>query len=276
MLATRPSNPVLVTSPSNPAIKFIRKLAARKERERSGLFFADGVRVTLTALETGARVQALVLAADLAGERARAAARRAAARGLRVIEVSERVYRSLVPDDEPSGLGALVAARPRPIAAANPTAGLCWIALDGVQYPGNLGTILRTGDAVGAAGVILLGSATDPHHPAAVRASMGAVFTQAVLRATHGEFLAWAARSGVHLVGASGEGATTYRAAALSRPLALVLGSERDGLAPALKAACRELVSLPMLGRADSLNLSVAAGVLLYEVLARRNPPGPG
>jgi len=139
------------------------------------------------------------------------------------------------------------------------------VALDGVQYPGNLGTVLRTAEAVGAEGIVLLDRTADPYDPLAVRASLGALFALPLARADFADLVDWARQHGARLVGTSPRAAIDYRAARYARPLVLVLGGERSGLAPARLDACDEVVRIPMSGRGDSLNLAVAAGLLLYE-----------
>jgi TrmH family RNA methyltransferase len=139
--------------------------------------------------------------------------------------------------------------------------------------PGNLGTILRTADAVGATGVILLGDATDPYDPAALRASMGAIFAVQLAHASFDEFAAWKRASGAFLVGASDKATADYQDVAYPQPLVLLMGSERQGLSPTQQALCDLMVRLPMCGRSDSLNLAVATGVLLYELLSRGRQP---
>jgi TrmH family RNA methyltransferase len=156
------------------------------------------------------------------------------------------------------------------MARAPATEGLCWVALEAIHSPGNLGTILRTCDAVGAAGVILLGEAADPYDPATVRASMGSLFAQRLVRATPAELLAWKQRHGCRLIGTSPAGTVDYRELIYRPPMVLFMGSERHGLPAVHQTLCDEMVRIPMVGAADSLNLAVATSVMLYEVFGRR------
>ena len=135
-----------------------------------------------------------------------------------------------------------------------------------MQSPGNLGTILRTCEAVGAAGVILLGPQADPYDPSAIRATMGALFAQRLVRATWDEFAAWKRRHGCLLVGTSPSGKIDYRAVAYTPPTVLWMGWERQGLSPEQQALCDVMARIPMAGRSDSLNLAVSTGVMLYEI----------
>ena len=157
--------------------------------------------------------------------------------------------------------------------AADPHEGLCWIAVSGVQSTGNLGSLIRTADAVGAAGLVLIGENADPNDPACVRATMGSVFALRFVRTDLAGLLRWKHRHGVRLVGSSPAGERGYREVAYRAPLAVLLGSERKGLSEPEIAACDDVARLPMAGRCDSLNVAVAAGVLLYEVMDRLEGP---
>jgi TrmH family RNA methyltransferase len=140
------------------------------------------------------------------------------------------------------------------------------VALSGVGNPGNIGAVMRTCDAVGCAGLILLGDTADPYHPDAVRASRGTAFALCLVRASLPELVAWKRTHRVNVLGTSPTAATDYRGVRYPRPLLLLMGSERGGLSPAARALCDQLVRVPMVGRADSLNLAVATGVVLYEL----------
>jgi TrmH family RNA methyltransferase len=271
----------LVTSPANPTVKRIRSLAQRKYRELTGQFMAEGMRVLTEAVELGVPIRTLAYAAEEAAPGA--SARRGLERlrtacveaGGEVLAVTRPVLEKLSRKDNPQSVVGVFDQARAGLEEAEPAQGLCWVALEGIRDPGNLGTVLRTGDGVGAAGVILLGATCDPYSPEAVRGSMGAVFGQRIVRAGADAFLAWCRRQGVNLVGSAPHGAIDYRAADYSAPLVLLMGNEQSGLPENLQRACRTLVSLPMRGKADSLNLSVATGVLLYEVLAQREGQPP-
>jgi len=158
----------------------------------------------------------------------------------------------------------------RRLADLNPD-NLGWgVAAVSPQDPGNVGTLVRTIDAVGANGLLLLDSGVDPYHPTAVRASLGSLFWVPIAAATFGEFAAWANGHQYHIYGTSAHDATPYQQiAAYQRPAILLLGSEREGLTPEQRVACEVVVQLPMHGRASSLNLAVAAGVMMYEMLRK-------
>lgn len=263
----------MITSRSNERVKRIRTLQGRRTREETGLFFVEGIRIVGEAVDTDAPIETLVVAPDLlSSEFGQATVKRVLDGGVSVLEVSADVFRALSGKEGPQGIGAVVRQRWLTLADVDPGAGLCWTALDEVQDPGNLGTVLRTSDAVGAAGIILLGHSADPHDPAALRASMGAIFAQRLVRASFSDLSSWAHGSGCCLAGTSDASSTGYRAVRYRRPLILLMGSERLGLTPEQQAACDLVVSIPMRGRSDSLNLAVAAGVMLYEILHQFDP----
>lgn len=270
------TEPARISSRNNPTVKAIRKLERRKVREAQGRTFAEGIRVSLTALEVGAAVETLVLAPELPAREHRARALELAAqRDVPVLEVSAEVFESLSHRSGQSGMGVVVERRFVPLHEANPRQGVLWLALDGVQYPGNLGTILRSADAVGAGGVILIGECTDPYDPQSLRASKGTAFTLPLVRSDARAFRRWCQNHGVATVCAAVEGALDYRQARFPRPMVLLLGSEQHGLSEELERGCTLSLKIPMAGHADSLNLAVAAGVLLFEARAQIAGRGP-
>jgi TrmH family RNA methyltransferase len=257
---------VPITSLGNSAIKEVRALRQRKERDRTGLCLAEGIRAVGEALQVGAGVETIIAAPDLLRSpfaRELIAERR---HDVRYLEVSPAVFASLSAKDGPQGLAAVVRQRWESLEHVHLIADLCWVVLDGPQDPGNLGTIARTSDAVGGSGLILLGQTADPYDPAALRASMGAMFSQRLVRAGRSEFASWKRRHAHTVVGTSGAAATEYRSVEYRPPLLLLMGSEREGLSAEQQATCDLVVRIPMVGRSDSLNLAVATGLLLYEV----------
>ena len=257
----------LISSRGNPLIKAIRGLSSRKERERSGRFFVDGLHLVAAAAQQRAEIETCVVAPDLlVSPFGRELARALAERGARMVEVTPDVFHSLAAKEHAQGIGVVAHQRWHELARIRPEAGQCWVALDTVHYPGNLGAILRTCDAVGGAGVILLGSTTDPYDPAAVRASLGAIFSQRLARASFAEFAAWRNRHGLAVVGTSPAAPLDYQALAYQPPLVLLMGSEPCGLSREQQALCDVMVNIPMVGQSDSLNLAVATGIVLYEI----------
>ncbi len=266
-----------IASLSNARVKALRGLRERKTREQTGLFLVEGVRGVQDALHLNADVELLVVAPDLLRHPSgRELVTRRQRLGAPCLEVSAEVYDSITRGVSlkygPQGLAAVVRQAWLPLAEAVRPRDRCWVALDAVADPGNLGTILRTCDAVGAAGVILLGPTADPYDPAAVRASMGAIFSRRLVRATFAELVAAKRQHGFAVVGTSGGAAVDYRGVAYRPPVVLLMGSERTGLSPQQQALCDLVVRIPMVGRADSLNVAVAAGIVLYEIFHQQPP----
>jgi TrmH family RNA methyltransferase len=195
------------------------------------------------------------------------------AQGAPVLEVTPNVFRALSIAEEPQGIGAVLRQRWERMDRVRPDIGLCWLALDTVRSPGNLGTLLRTMDAVGGAGLILLGDTIDPYAPDVIRATMGALFTQRFVRTNETEFARWRARHGVTLIGTSPRAADDYTALRYPERLVLWMGGERQGLSGEQMARCDRVVRIPMVGQSDSLNLAIATSVLLYQVFNQRRPP---
>jgi len=259
-------------APRSPAsaVKLARALSRRAVRDEHGLCLVEGIRHVAEAALAGRVDTLLVAPALLTSDFARRVVDDQRAAGVDVVETSPDTLRSIASRENPQGIVAIARQRWEELRDLPAAAGLCWLALDAVQDPGNLGTILRTSAAVGGAGAILLGPSTDPYHSSAVRASMGALFRQRLVRATFGELAAWSRRGGASLVGATVDAATSYRDAHYAFPLVLLMGSEREGLSAAQAAACDLTVSIPMApGGVDSLNLAVATGVILYEIFHR-------
>jgi TrmH family RNA methyltransferase len=172
--------------------------------------------------------------------------------------------------DEPQGIGAVVRQKWLPLERVKLGGKLCWLALDNIQSPGNLGSILRTSEAAGGAGVILLGDSIEAYDPAVVRATMGAMFAQRFVRTTISEFAGWKEQHRWTLVGTSPHSEADYHSVIYPTPTVLLMGSERKGLSEELQALCDVMVRIPIVGRSDSLNIAVAAGVMLYELFNQR------
>jgi len=257
---------MIITSLANPTIKALRALKQRKARDEQGRYLIEGIRPVAEAIQCGAPLEMLIVAPDLLSSAfAHDVITTYAAEGGKILTVSAAVFTSLTEKEHPQGLAAVGYIRYTTLSELPPAA-VGWVALVEVADPGNLGTILRTADGAGFSGVILVGTTTDPFDPAAVRASMGALFSQPIVRTDWRDLLAWCRQRQITLVGSSDRGACDYRTAPYSRPLVLVLGSERHGLSDEQLADCDLVVRIPMRGRSDSLNLAVAAGILMYEI----------
>jgi RNA methyltransferase, TrmH family len=261
----------VISSAANPLVKRVRALADRKHRRRESAFVVQGIQPVWQAVEAGAGIDVLIVAPDLlrhAGAAAMVSAQEAA--GVRVARVTGELFGRMADRDGPSGLAAIVRCAPSALADLAGGDEPLFAALYRVANPGNIGTIIRTASAVGCDGVVLIGPSADPYDPAAVKASMGAIFTVPVAAAaTAAEFLDWARQRSVTVAATSARGGVPCWAAELSPPLAVLLGSEGTGLPDDLLKAADLRVAIPMTGTAESLNLAVAAGVLLYEVRRR-------
>jgi RNA methyltransferase, TrmH family len=261
----------LISSAANPLVKRVRALADRKHRRGESAFVVHGIQPVWQAVEAGADIEVLLLAPDLlhhGGALDMVDAQEAG--GVRVARLTGELFGRISDRDGPSGLAAIVRATPARVGDLAVPAGGLFAALHEPGNPGNVGTIIRTASAAGVSAVILIGPSADPYDPVAVKASMGALFSVQVAMAESGaEFLAWAASAGVTVAATSGLAALSCWDAAWSLPLALLFGSEGTGLPPGLLAGAGLQVSIPMTGTAESLNLAVAAGVLLYEVRRR-------
>lgn len=257
-----------VTSLANPLIKDIKALALKKFRDQQNAFMAEGLKLIIDALDLGWSIRTLVFAKAGRGNPAveKVAARTVAAGGT-VLEVSEKVLVAITRRDNPQMVVGVFTQQFRPLKDLRPGNGDVWVALDRVRDPGNLGTVIRTVDAVGARGIILVGETTDPFSVETVRATMGSIFAVPVAKATQDAFLAW--RNGFPglVVGTHLKGAVDYRTVDFSRgPVLLMMGNEQQGLPDALAESCDRLLRIPQAGRADSLNLAVATGVMLFEI----------
>ena len=260
-----------VTSLANPIIKDIKNLTQKKGREESGTFMAEGLKLVIDALELGWTIRTLVYAKAAKGKPLveQAAVKTVASGGL-VLEVSEKVISSITRRDNPQMVVGIFDQKWKPLRDIRPAAGETYVALDRVRDPGNLGTIIRTADAAGASGVILVGDCTDPFSLETVRATMGSVFAMPVARASVDEFLSWRKSAGVSVVATHLAGSVDYRTIDYKkRPVVLLMGNEQSGLPPELASQADQLARIPQQGRAASLNLAIASAVMLFE--ARRH-----
>ncbi|MER9329111.1 RNA methyltransferase [Mesorhizobium sp. M0152] len=257
-----------VTSLANPLVKDIKALALKKFRDQQNAFMAEGLKLVIDALDLGWQIRTLVFAKAGRGNPAveKVAARTVAAGGT-VLEVSEKVLVAITRRDNPQMVVGVFSQKFLALKDISADDGDVWVALDRVRDPGNLGTVIRTVDAVGAKGVILVGDTTDPFSVETVRATMGSIFAVPVAKATTEAFLAWRGGFSGLVAGTHLKGAVDYRSIDFSRgPVLLIMGNEQQGLPESLAASCDRLLRIPQAGRADSLNLAVATGVMLFEI----------
>ncbi|MBC7280972.1 RNA methyltransferase [Hoeflea sp.] len=260
-----------ITSLSNPVIKDIRALSMKKHRDETGTFLAEGLKLVIDAIELGWAIRTLIYAKGQRGKpQVEKIAALTVARGGLVLEVTDKVLTAITRRDNPQAVIAVFEQRVTALDAVRLRPDETWVALDRVRDPGNLGTIIRTADAAGAAGVMLIGDTVDPFSTETVRATMGSIFAVPLVRTSEKDFLAWSKQAAPLLVGSHLKGSVDYRTIGYQdRPVVLLMGNEQAGLPDTLADACEKLARIPQAGRADSLNLAIATGVMLFE--ARRH-----
>lgn len=258
-----------ITGFSNPTVKFVRSLREKKHRKREGKFLAEGLRLLTDAREAG-KVPELLLMAEGRDEHPLLTALEHAVEqaGGDIVELPLDILAKITGKENPQSVAGVFAEWDTRLTALDRNSAPIWLVAQALRDPGNIGTMLRTGDAVGAAGLILLDDCADPFSVEAVRASMGAIFTQHVAQARWDDFIQWLRQGHGQLVAASLRDAQPYRGAPYAAPCFVMVGNESRGLPEEYELACDLRVTIPMLGKADSLNAAVAAAVLAYEVRA--------
>lgn len=262
-----------ITSPTNERVKAAVRLRDRRERDRTGLTIVDGARELRRAIEAGIRVETLFVAESgpPTPDAAWVVASLGGSRSPAVVAVSAKVFAKIAFGDRDDGLVGMVAIPSVELEALVVEPDPLIVVVDGVEKPGNLGAILRSADGAGVDAVLLTDARTDPFNPNAIRASLGTVFGTRLAVADPASALSWLRRQGVRLVTAEVGAPRFHTDTDLTGALAIVVGSESDGLGPAWLDTEREPVRIPMRGRADSLNVSVATAILLYEALRQRD-----
>ncbi len=259
----------LIQSAANPMVKRARSLRDKKHRRAERQFLAEGLRILTEARDAGVLPAELYHASDHpAHPLAEALMANVLAAGGEVIATTTDVLSRLSGKDNPQTLVGVFDETGVPLDAIDRFAAPIWLVAQAMRDPGNLGTLLRTGDAVGAGGVILIDDSVDPFSVETVRASMGALFTQAIVQTQWDAFIGWLRAGPGLLVGTSlAPGAVDYRQPDYPPPTFILIGNEARGLPADYEAACDLRVTMPMRGRADSLNAAVAAAVMAYRVL---------
>jgi TrmH family RNA methyltransferase len=260
-----------LVSRANPRIKFIRKLGQRKYRTESGMFIVEGIHHVGEALASNAQIEFLCYAPQLlTSSFAKKLISNSRERGIECLELSAELFNYVSSKENPQGILAVIQQQRLHLSQLNPQHFPCGVALVSPQDPGNIGTILRTIDAVGASGLLLLDDSADPYHLSAVRASMGAIFWFPIASASFHDFTEWTTHHAYHVYGTSSQAPNDYRTIQhYKKPLILLMGNERLGLTPDQSRYCHELIRLPMQGRSTSLNLAVATSVMLYDILIK-------
>jgi RNA methyltransferase, TrmH family len=261
-----------VSSPRDPRFLNLCSLQSYQGRSRTKLFIIEGIRHLARAVEHCAQIESVFLDPSvLSNPFGQKLARRLRQQGIPGIRLSRDLYRDLTLATEPQGIGAVLKQRWSPLEQLRATRDSLWLAVESIESPGNLGTIIRTAEAAGASGVFILNPNCDPHDPATIRATMGSLFSQKLVRCSVPEFKSWAKSNGVSVVASSPSGLMDYKGLEYRFPAALIVGSEKHGLSEQLLETANFMVRIPMRGGCDSLNAAVAAGILLFEITAQRS-----
>ncbi len=258
-----------ITGFSNPRVKYLRRLREKKFRKQEKRFLAEGLRLLTDARQSGVLPEVLILSDNADPHPLIAEMEQAVERaGGEIIEAPAEILSKITGKSNPQAIAGAFAEFDTRLDLLDRLKAPIWLVAQQLRDPGNLGTLLRTGDAVGAGGLILIDDCTDPFGVEAVRASMGAIFTQRLAQASWEKFLPWLRQGEGQLVGASLRDAIPYREADYAAPCFILIGNESQGLPPHYEQACDMRVTMPMRGRADSLNAAMAGTVLAYEALA--------
>ena len=260
------NNNPLITNPSDPRLTLLHLLGTEIGRARSAEYIIEGIRHVARAFEQ--RIPLKLLFVDpslLSNPFGRKLARRIRQSGTQSIRVSPAIYQDLTCAAQPQGIGAVARQQWTPVGELKTGRDWLWLALESIDQPGNLGTMLRTAEAAGVSGIFLLGQGADPFDPACVRATMGALFSQKLIRCTTFEFGEWVRSNRITVVGSSPTALMSYREMQSRWPMVLLIGSERQGLSQQLIDLAKVMVRIPMCGRSDSINAAVATGILLFQ-----------
>jgi TrmH family RNA methyltransferase len=258
--------PRQVTAFSNPLVKQARALREKKHRRAEGLFLAEGLRILTEAREAGVLPQNLFFS-DAGHPLVAALIEAVEATGGEAIETNADILHKISGKKNPQTVIGVYRQLDTSLDQVDRTQAPLWIVAQALRDPGNLGTILRTGDAVGAGGLILVDDCVDPFSVESVRASMGALFTQSIATTRWPDFVTWLRSAPAQLIGTSLRANLNYQAARYTAPAFILVGNEQAGLPAGYEEECDVLVKMPMHGRADSLNAAVATAVMAYEVI---------
>jgi TrmH family RNA methyltransferase len=255
-----------ISSTGNDTVKLLKSLDRKKERQETRLFLAEGMHFALEGLSNGWE-PAVVFAGEAAAERPQVAdlLKRMKAEGARVLTGTDKVLAAISQQANPQDIVIAFRQRLTPLAELPATDRRRYVALYEIRDPGNLGTVIRTADAAGCDGVILVGTTCDPFSVEAVRATMGSLFAMPLATTSFDAFRAWAGDGKVRVIAASMRGDHAHDKANYGDRSCILMGNEQSGLPASVEDKCDELVRIPMTGRAESLNLGIAAGVMIYE-----------
>lgn len=260
-----------LTSVHNPKVKQVLHLRDRHERDQTGLFLIEGYREILRATDAGWNIQTLFTCQDLfLGSNEPALIQRLISRGTIVLSCAEKVFQKMSYRDRPDGLLAIAPQKHLTLDDLKTPSLPFYVVAEAIEKPGNLGTILRSSDAVGVSGLIVCDRCTDIYNPNVVRASVGTLFTVPTVEAKGEETLRWLKSQGILILAATPQASHEFTQVNLNQPLAIAVGTEQLGLSERWMQQADIQVRIPMRGVADSLNVAMATTLLLYEVLRQR------
>jgi RNA methyltransferase, TrmH family len=250
----------------------IRQLQTdRAYRQSCQSFYVEGVRNFIWANDNQLQISKIVYSEKLlTAPIARKLVRQSRRAGIPCLSITPEQFRHISRTERASGVGAILQQPWAQLSEISPQAGLCWVVLDTVRSPGNLGALIRTSEAFGGSGFILLGERIDPFDPDVVRPSMGAIFRQRFVRSNVRSLRTWVHQQNCMVIGASPDGAMDLHKIQYPPGTLLFLGEEREGLTAIQRDLCQQLVRIPMVGAADSLNLAIAGSLMMYEVYRSR------
>ena len=261
-----PTNRDTITSFSNPLVKRLRSLERKKARSETGLFLAEGVRLISQGISSGWELETVMVSKSVLDRpHVCQLLAQAESQNAKIVEVPDRILQKVARKDNAQSVIAAFHQRQFPIEAIDTPLKGIWLGLYTVRDPGNLGTILRTADCAGIAGVVLIEGCCDPYSVEAVRASMGSIFDVAFANASFADFNAWRKAAGMQMVAASVNGNTRHDDDIYGERSLILMGNEQAGLPPDVEAECDRLALIPMRGGADSLNLAQATAIMTYE-----------
>jgi RNA methyltransferase, TrmH family len=266
----------LISNPRDSRFLALRSFQTPQGRSRTGLYVIEGIRHLARAVQHNAAIESVFLDPSvLSNLFGRKLARRLRKRGIPGIRLARQLYRDLTLAGEPQGIGAVLRQRWTPSSDLRVEPNSLWLAVESIESPGNLGTIIRTAEAAGVTGVFILSPDCDPFDPATIRATMGSLFSQKLVKCSPPEFIDWARYSRAAIVSSSPEGLMSYKALHYRFPAVLAVGSEKRGLSEQLLEAADFAVRIPMHGGCDSINAAVACGVILFEMASQRLDHSP-
>ena len=256
----------MITSLSNPKIKFLRKLRNKKHRDESQLFYIEGPRIVFEAFNEGWKFSQVFYNQEMISDNfTKELVNRLLVSDIDCYEVEKHIFESISIKDGPKGIAAILHQRTFNLDEISKNAGI-WVGLDRIQDPGNLGSIIRTIDAIGGKGIILINNCTDPYDISSIRGSMGSIFSLRIIKSDSNTFINFVTKNKLTLIGTSDKAKTDYQSVNYDKETILLMGSEREGLSTSLLNACDKLISIPMIGKNDSLNVAIATSVCLYEI----------